>query len=205
MTARKTYYYFFPMLLAVLMFSTNFLSTNLFRDTVINFAVWFILSIFAFSCGWIITNTLDWKFGGKIVFTVIVVTSFITVIFIMIFHNYFNFNGILTENLILYSLRNVYIGLMGVFGMSVSKLIDLQKELEGFRAAKSKEEDIISSAENRAEIILSKAKLEAEKITFDAEKKLKKIIDTNTDFEKKLNEFIQIEKELINNYNKENR
>ncbi len=196
----KKIYFALPVLLAVLMFISNFLSTDLFRDNVINFAVWFILSIFAFSIGWIITNTLDWNLGGKIVFTVIVVTSFITLLFITVFHNYFNLNGVLTENLMLYVLRNIYIGLMGVFGMAVSKLIDLEKRIEITDGTIDRDNAIIQSAEEKAKVIISKAKLEAEKITFDAEKNLNHLIDTSAKIENKLAEFIKIEKELIEKY-----
>jgi len=202
-TTVKKIYYVLPALLAVMMFSSNFLSTNMFSDTVINFAVWFILSIFAFSLGWIITNTLDWNFGGKVVFSVIIVTSFITMFFITIFNDYFNLNGVLTENILLYVLRNIFIGLMGVFGMAVSKLIELQRVAEVCSAVNERKESIIKMAEEKADLIISKAKLEAEKITHDAGKEVSELKDVKSKLETTLKEFIELEKELLRNYSDE--
>ncbi len=175
----------------------------MFSDTVINFAVWFILSIFAFSLGWIITNTLDWNFGGKVVFSVIIVTSFITMFFITIFNDYFNLNGVLTENILLYVLRNIFIGLMGVFGMAVSKLIELQRVAEVCSAVNERKESIIKMAEEKADLIISKAKLEAEKITHDAGKEVSELKDVKSKLETTLKEFIELEKELLRNYSDE--
>ncbi|RMD48058.1 MAG: hypothetical protein D6830_07625 [Ignavibacteria bacterium] len=196
-------YYALPALLAVLMFSSNFLSTDLFSRNVINFAVWFILSIFAFSLGWIITNTLDWDFGGRVVFAVIIVTAVITMFFITIFQEYFNINSVLTENILLYILRNIYIGLMGVFGMAVSKLIELQRITNSYETVNATKDEIIENAKEKANLIIAQAKVDAAKITLDAENKIKNLEETQVKMETKLNEFIKLEKELLNRYKNE--
>ncbi len=196
-------YYALPALLAVLMFSSNFLSTDLFSGNVINFAVWFILSIFAFSLGWIITNTLDWDFGGRVVFAVIIVTAVITMFFITIFQEYFNINSVLTENILLYILRNIYIGLMGVFGMAVSKLIELQRITNSYETVNATKDEIIENAKEKANLIIAQAKVDAAKITLDAENKIKNLEETQVKMETKLNEFIKLEKELLNRYKNE--
>ncbi len=190
-------------LLALIMFFSDFLSTDLFQHALSNFAVWFVLSIFAFACGWAITKIIGWHKGSRMVFAVIVATSFITLIFITYFNRYFQTNGTLSENLILFFLRNVVLGLMGIFGMAVAELFNLQRELKALTASNDKDDESIKSAKKEAEIIVSKAKLDAEKIIFDAEKKVDKIFEQKNKIETELKEFIKIEKELINKYDKD--
>ncbi len=199
----KVKYFFAPVLLALIMFFSDFLSTDLFQHDLSNFAVWFVLSVFAFACGWGITKTIGWTRGSRIVFTVIVVTSFITLAFITYFNGYFHVSGTLTENLILFFLRNVFLGLIGIFGMAVAELFNLQRELKALKSTKANEDANISNAKKEAEIIVSQAKLEAEKIIFDAEKKSDKILEQKRKIEDELKEFIKIEKELIQKYDKD--
>ena len=66
--SRAKKYYLAPLLLSGLIFISNFLNTTLFGQEIINFAVWFILSLFIFAIAWITNNTLGWVHGGKIVF-----------------------------------------------------------------------------------------------------------------------------------------
>lgn len=47
----KKYYYLTPLLLGVLIFASNFLHTDIFKFGELNFAVWFIISLFCFACG----------------------------------------------------------------------------------------------------------------------------------------------------------
>ncbi len=199
----KTIYYSAPVVLGLIMFFSDFLSTNLFKGDLINFAVWFILSIFAFSCGWIITKTIGWKVGGKIVFAVIFAVSFITLFFILLFNDYFHIIGTLSENLILYFLRNIFLGLMGVFGMTLAELFELQKNMASLKVRNDNFEKTLENAENESKLIVSRARLEAEKILFEAEKELNKIKEKESELENRLKEFILLEKELINKYDKE--
>ncbi|MCK7516427.1 MAG: hypothetical protein MZV64_01205 [Ignavibacteriales bacterium] len=50
----------------------------------------------------------------------------LSALFIIIFFNeYFATSELLTENLILYSLRNITLGAMGFFGMAVQEVLEL--------------------------------------------------------------------------------
>ncbi len=200
----KFKYLFAPVLLAIFIFSTDFLSTDLFQKDLSNFAVWFVLSVFAFATGWNINKTLGWKKGSKIIFTIIVVVSFITLFFITYFNRYFNISAVLVENLILFVLRNFVIGAMGIFGLSMSELFYLQKEIKTFRNKTEMDSEINETARKEADLIVSEAKLEAEKIIFDAEKKVDKILEQKNKIEEEISEFIRIEKELIEKYDKDN-
>lgn len=196
-------YYLVPALLAVLIFASDFLSTDLFKEDLQNFAVWFVLSLFTFACGWLIDKTLGWRYGGKILFAVTVATVFVSVIMISLFNNYFGVNSLLTENLILYSLRNILLGTMGFFGMSVAEVIALQKELSSEKQMnkelKRKEDDV----QRKAEMIINEAKLKAEKILLESETKARVSEERLNRIESRLKEFIQIEKELIKKYEQE--
>jgi len=203
MTNIKKSYYITPFVLGIIMFFSNFLSTNLFKGDLINFAVWFILSIFAFACGWIITKTIGWKIGGRLVFGTIIAVSFITLFFILLFNEYFHIIGTLSENLILYFLRNIFLGLMGVFGMTLAELFYLQNKLSSLKVHNENFQSMLENAEKESKLIISKAKLDSEKILFEAEKELNNLKLKKAELEKKLNDFIQMEKELINKYDKE--
>ncbi|MBK8945827.1 MAG: hypothetical protein IPM32_11240 [Ignavibacteriae bacterium] len=87
MSVKKLKYYLSPLLIALLIFLSNFLNTQLFGSEIINFVVWFILSLFIFGVGWFTNNTLGWVHGGKIVFAVIVamaILSSLLISFLMI-------------------------------------------------------------------------------------------------------------------------
>lgn len=187
-------------LLGFIIFASNFLSADLFVAGVQNFTVWFVLSIFSFACGWLINKTLGWVFGGKIVFSVIVATTFITIIMISFFSKYFGLNDLLFENIILYSLRNVTLGAIAIFGMAIPETMRLHKELETLELKSANLIDKSKEAEKEAEIILNKAKLEAEQIIFDAKKKSNEIILNKNRIEKELKQFIRTERELIKQY-----
>lgn len=187
-------------LLGFIIFASNFLSADLFVAGVQNFTVWFVLSIFSFACGWLINKTLGWVFGGKIVFSVIVATTFITIVMISFFSKYFGLSDLLFENIILYSLRNVTLGAIAIFGMAIPETMRLHKELETLELKSANLIDKSKEAEKEAEIILNKAKLEAEQIIFDAKKKSSEIILNKNRIEKELKQFIRTERELIKQY-----
>ncbi len=200
MENKSIYHYLTPTLLMVLIFSSNFINTNIFKFGDNNFAVWFVLSFLCFACGWFINKTLGWRFGGKVVFAIIIATTIISVLMISFFRDYFAANDLLTENLILYSLRNVTLGAMAIFGMSVVENLTLQKDiLIQIEKLKMYEGNHIDP-KKEAELEIREAKLKAQKIINDADNYSKNTILKKERIEKELKEFIQAEKELIKKY-----
>lgn len=187
-------------LLGLIMFSSNFLSPKLFTGEILNFAVWFILSIFAFSCGWIIDKTLGWRYGGKLVFAVIVATSIMSVFLVTFFRGYFGINEYLTENFILFSLRNIMLGVMGIFGLAVAELLAVQKEIEQLKHQTQLNRKIAEDAEREAGIIIREAKSKADAMLVGAERESLELINRKKEIELQLKEFLKTEKELIKKY-----
>ena len=199
---KKNIYHLVPVLLAVILFASNFLSTDIFNNSTHGFTVWFILSIFAFACGWLIDRTLGWNYGGKIVFAVIVAMVITGMFMIVLFSSYFGVNDLVTENLILYTLRNIVLGTMAFFGMALSEVIFLHKghiEMED-REPEESQKDI---SNEEAGFLVKQAKLKAEKIIFEAEKQSQEMIDKKKRIIIQLKEFIHIERELIKKYEDE--
>ena len=187
-------------LLGVLIFASDFLDTDIFNFDEKNFAVWFVLSILCFASGWYINKTLGWHKGGKIVFSVIIAVTIVSIFMITFFSGYFNANEILTENLILYSLRNITLGAMGFFGMAIQEVINNRKDTQILieKVELLERESDISKKE--AKLIIKEANLNAEKIINDAEAKSKNLFLKKERIEKELKEFIQTERELIKRY-----
>ena len=200
MEVKKLHYYLVPVLLGVLMFASNFLTTNLFRFGENGFAVWFVISLLCFACGWFINKTLGWHFGGKVVFATVIAATIISVLMISYFRDYFAATELLTENLILYSLRNITLGAMGFFGMAVVEIFTFQKELLVTKEKLKIYENVSPDLKKEAELELREAKLKAQQIISDAELKAKNTFLKKERIEKELKEFIQAEKELIKKY-----
>ncbi|MCB0730414.1 MAG: hypothetical protein KDC88_05210 [Ignavibacteriae bacterium] len=196
--SRSKKYYLAPLLLSGLIFISNFLNTTLFGQEIINFAVWFILSLFIFAIGWITNNTLGWVHGGKIVFSVIVAMAVISAMLVSFFSDYFLTENLLFENIILFTLRNIFLGSMAFFGMSVSELVNSQRSIENYKNQDN--EKLIKEASKKAELMLKEAKLESDKIIFEATKKASAIIEQKNRLERKIKEFIDVEKEIIKKY-----
>jgi vacuolar-type H+-ATPase subunit H len=194
--------YVVPALLAVLMFSSNFLNKKLFGFDDQNFAVWFVLSVLCFACGWYIYQSLGWHLGGRVVFSIIVAATFISIIMITFFQEYFDANEMITENLLLYSLRNIMLGAMAFFGMAVAEVLMLQKELLVFQEKQKVIDDTGKDLKKEAELELKDAKIKAQKILNDAESEAKEITLKKDRIEKELKEFIRTEKEFIKKYEK---
>ncbi|MGD8306201.1 MAG: hypothetical protein PVF17_06075 [Ignavibacteria bacterium] len=189
-----------PVLLGVLIFSSDFLNTSLFNFGEQNFAVWFVLSILCFACGWYINKIFGWHRGGKIVFAVIIGITVFSMFIVTFFGSYFAANELLTENLILYSLRNITLGAMSFFGMSVQEVINNRKnsaELEKQVGILERETEVVKK---EAELIIKEAAVKAEKIVNEAQAKANQIIQTKESVEQELRELIQTEKELIKQY-----
>jgi hypothetical protein len=192
--------YLTAVLLGILIFASNFLNTRLFHFGENNFAVWFVLSVLCFATGWYMDKSFGWHLGGKVVFSVIVSVTFMSIVLITFFRGYFAANEMLAENLVLYTLRNITLGCMAFFGMAVVEVMKLQKELlvnqeklkifeEGLRDAKRESELEIKDAKIKAQEMISLAQLEAKDIILKKERMIGE-----------LKEFIQAEKELIKKY-----
>jgi len=203
MNEKKTIYYATAVLLALIIFASNFLSTDIFQAGYQNFAVWFVLSIFAFACGWLINRTLGYNHGGKVIFAVIVSSVFLTIILISLFSEYFGLSNLLVENMILFTLRNITLGAMGLFGMVVCELLIIQKESETGKKKLDEIKKLLTSAQREAQIIVEEARLKADKILYDAQKAADEILEKKKYIEAQLKEFIAAEKELIKKYESE--
>ena len=119
---------------------------------------------------------------------------------ITFFSGYFNANELLTENLILYSLRNITLGAMGFFGMAIQEVINTRKDTQILieKVELLERESDISKKE--AQLIIKEANLNAEKIVNDTKAEAKNLILKKERIEKELKEFIQTERELIKRY-----
>ncbi len=187
-------------LLAAFLFISNFLNTNLFDFGQLNFAVWFVLSIFSFSCGWFINRVLGWQHGGKIVFAIIIAVTIVSLFVIIFFNEYFSAAELLTENIILYSLRNITLGAMGFFGMALQEVLGSERESVILKEKIKVYEQTMLDAKREAEITLKEAKVKAQKLINDAELHAKNTILKKERIESELQEFIHTERELLKKY-----
>lgn len=197
---KKLASYFAPAILAVLIFISNFLDTDIFKFGENNFAVWFVISVFCFALGWYMNNSYDWHLGGKIIFALAIATSFISIFLVTFFKEYFSAGNLIAENIILYTLRDIMLGTMGFFGMAMGEIFSLQKELLSTKAKLETFESYIKNAKDEAALTVLEAKIKAEKIINDAELNAKNTLLKKERIEKELKEFIQIERELIKKY-----
>jgi len=200
MFKKKLYNYVFPLLLGALMFASNFMNTELFNFGDNNFAVWFVLSVLCFAVGWYINKSIGWKIGGKIVFSIIIAATFVSILIITFFREYFSANELVTENIILYSLRNITLGAMALFGMAVAEVIMLERNLLVFQEKQRIYEETLLEAKKEAELTVKEAKIDAKRIINDAEITAKDITLKKNRIEDELKDFIQAEKELIKKY-----
>jgi hypothetical protein len=182
------------------MFASNFLNTKLFNFGDDSFAVWFVLSVLCFALGWYINKSIGWKIGGKIIFSLIIAATFVSILIITFFREYFSANELITENLILYSLRNVTLGAMGLFGMAVAEVLTLERNLLVFQEKQRIYDETLQEAKKEAELTIKEAKIEAKKIINEAELSVKDIILKKERIERELKDFIQAEKEFIRKY-----
>jgi hypothetical protein len=192
--------YSIPTLLGLLIFSSNFLNTDLFNFGEQNFSVWFVLSILCFASGWYINRTLGWHHGGKVIFAVIVSVTIVSMVLIIFFSDYFSANELLTENLILFSLRNITLGAMGIFGMAIQEILAGEKQALILTEKVKLLEASAGDTKKEAELVLREAYVKSEKIVFDAEANAKNTLLKKERIESELKEFIQSERELIKRY-----
>ena len=192
--------YSIPLLLGLLIFASDFLNTSLFNFGDRNFAVWFVLSILCFACGWYINRTLGWQRGGRVVFAVIVAVTILSIAIIVFFNEYFGTFELLVENLILFSLRNITLGAMGIFGMAIQEVVSGEKEALVLREKVKVFESTGADSRKEAELLIKEARLTADTIIHQAEANAKNIFLKKERIEQELKEFIQIERELIKKY-----
>jgi len=197
---KKLTSYFAPALIAVLIFISNFLDTEIFKFGENNFAVWFVISVFCFALGWYMNKSYDWHLGGKIIFALAIATSFISIFLVTFFKEYFSASSLVAENIILYTLRVIMLGTLGFFGMAMGEIFSLQKELLEVKSKLNIFEEYIKSAKDEAALTVLEAKVKAEKIINNAEASAKNTLLKKERIEKELKEFIQIERELIKKY-----
>jgi len=197
---KKLASYFAPALIAVLIFISNFLDTEIFKFGENNFAVWFVISVFCFALGWYMNKSYDWHLGGKIIFALAIATSFVSIFLVTFFKEYFSASSLVAENIILYTLRDIMLGTMAFFGMAMGEIFSLQKELLEVKSKLNIFEEYIKSAKDEAALTVLEAKVKAEKIINNAEASAKNTLLKKERIEKELKEFIQIERELIKKY-----
>jgi hypothetical protein len=200
MEKRKPLAYLSPILLAVLIFASDFLNTDIFKFGENNFAVWFIVSVFCFACGWMTNKSFGWHAGGKLVFSVTIATAIIGVVLVTFFKEYFSASDLVAENIIVFSLRSVMLGAVAFFGMSVTELFTLQRELLSVSEQLKVYKQTLGEAKDEAKLTLQEAKIKAVKIMNDADLASRNLLLKKERIEKELREFIQIEKELIKKY-----
>ena len=203
MMQRKPIYYATAGLLAVIIFASNFLSTDLFKAGYQNFSVWFVLSIFAFACGWLINKTLGYNHGGKVIFAVIVACAFISVFMVSFFKEYFGLSDLLVENMILYILRSISLGAMALFGMAVCELMIMQKEGNAAKLKLDEMKNMMTNAQREVNVMIEEARVKSERMLYEAQQSADEIINRKNQIEERLKEFIAIEREIIKKYESE--
>ncbi len=187
--------------MAFLLFISNFIKADILQHAFTSYSVWFVIMLLVFACGYLMNKTMGYSFGGKIVFAVIVANVAFGLFMVSFFSQYFGFEDMTVENLLLYSLRLISIGSMGFFGLAVNEVFFLQQKLSLCEQKKSTQ-PIFESGIKEAELSIQDAKLKAEKIILEAEKKQKEMQFKAEQFEIKIKELIKAERELIKKYEK---
>jgi len=200
MEMEKISHYAAPVLLAIFIFSSDFLQTDLFKFGVNDFAVWFVMSVLCFASGWYINKSIGWNFGGKVVFATIIAVTIISIFTISFFNEYFGASELLSENLILFSLRNIMLGSMAFFGMAIEEILTTKRDTDLTNEKIRVYESILQESKKQSDLELKTAQLKAKEIIFEAESQAKNIILQKERIERELKEFIQTEKELIKKY-----
>ena len=200
MEKRPINHYVTPVLLGVMMFASNFINTGIFRFGGNDFAVWFVISLLCFACGYYMNKVFGWHVGGKVVFSIIIAATVLSILVITFFREYFSANELLTENLILYSLRNITLGSMAIFGMAIDEVLHREREATVLNQKLKIYEEQLEDARKEAELELREAKVHAEKIINDAQFAAKNTILKKERIETELKEFIQAERESIKRY-----
>jgi hypothetical protein len=143
---------------------------------------------------------LGWQRGGKVVFAIVIAVTIVSLFVIIFFNEYFAAAELLTENIILYSLRNIMLGAMGFFGMAIQEVLGSERESVILKEKIKVYEQTMIDAKKEAELTLREAKVQSQKLINDAELHAKNTILKKERIERELKEFIHIERELIKKY-----
>jgi len=189
-----------PILLAVLIFASDFIGSGFFQPGELNFAVWFVLSVFSFGLGWFIKGEQTWQDGSKSVFIITSSVAFISVVIVMMLPDYFSGGDSSVERLLMIALRNFMLGLTAVFGLILAEVFNFDKEIYALREKVNLFEETIKDAKKESDLIMQDARAKADLIIANAELSAKNTIMKRDRIEKEIKEFIQIEKELIKKY-----
>lgn len=192
--------FFGAILIALLMFASNFVGIEIFNFGVNNFAVWFILSVLCFASGWFLARQAGWQYGGKILFAVIVAALVLSLFTITFFNEYFGSENISAENLILYSLRNITLGAMGFFGMAMQFILQGAREVIILKEKIKVLENSKVDYELQGALIIKEAELKAKEIISNAELEVEKINIIKSKYENELKQLIKTEFELLKKY-----
>ena len=158
------------------------------------------MSMLCFASGWYINKSLGWNFGVKVVFATIIAVTIISIFTISFFNEYFGASELLSENLILFSLRNILLGSMAFFGMAIEEILTSKRDSDLTNEKIRVYESILQESKKQSDLELKTAQLKAKEIIFEAESQAKNIILRKERIERELKEFIQTEKELIKKY-----
>ncbi len=192
---------YLPLLvMSALIITSDFLDTKLFPIGDMSFAVWFILSVFCFACGYYLNKPLGWAQGTKLVFAVSIAAAIVSISLITFFKEYFQMPQLNAEVIIVFALRNVFLGSMSFFGMAISEVMLQQIKIAGQTEKLQFIEDTIKDARKESDLVIREAQVKANKILNEAELNAKNTILKKERIERELKEFIQIEKELIKKY-----
>ncbi len=191
--------YLIPLLLACLVFISNFLDTKLFQPGEMSFATWFVLVLFCFGCGLFMNKSFGWEKGINVILPVIVSTSIVSIAAVAFFREYFQ-PQMTAENLLIYALRNIFLGSMGFFGMSLDEVKTLQTRNTTITEKLQFIEETIKDTRKESDLIIREAQVKANKIINDADLSAKNTILRKERIEREIREFIQIEKELVRKY-----
>lgn len=193
-----------PLILVLLVFCSNFVDPDFLRlgGTAggYNFAIWFVLAVFSFACGYFMNKSLGWVNGGKMAFAIIVFGAVSGLGVSLLFPEYFLMKAASFEKFLIYVLRGVMLGSFSYFGMAISEVFRLDRDLHATETKLKAFEDTLRDAKKEADLILKDVQIKAAKITNDAEANAKNILLKKERIEKELQEFIQIEKELLRKY-----
>ncbi len=189
-----------PVLMAVLIAFSDFLGTNLFQTITNDMLVWILLSGLCFAAGWFTIKNYDWKSTLQIVLSVTVANMIISAILVSYFPEYFLLNGIIVENILIFGIRNILLGAMGLFGAAVAENLSVRQEKKVMEEKLKVYESTMKDVHKESDLVLREAQIKAAKLLLEAESAAKNLFLKKERIEKELKEFIQIEKALIKKY-----
>ena len=198
----KPIYYFYPLLMAFLIFLSDFLNTRMFETMLQTFAVWFILSVLIFSIGYIIDKSFGWVIGGKVVFVSIIISIIFSLSFASFFKNYIALSSPLLEDLILFILRNITLGAMGFFGMAIAEVTANEAVIKAQGDIEKNTALLIENAKKEAELLIKEAEQKIEEMKKEKTGELNELVRNEIELKKKLNELISSEKEILKKYDR---